>query len=119
MKRLLLTLFALLGLLTVAVTVAFIWLLSVEHSIQSERRDSIYASCIDQNHRHDKTINRLEAAGDKANQEFDKTHPNDKAAQAAHDKQTAAGVATFRLILGAATPHQDCLKLADTYVNAH
>lgn len=100
----------------VTVPILYFRLSSVQRSIQEERRNSILSSCLDQNRRHDETLAQLNEAGRKANEKFDKQHPNDPAAQAAHDKQTAAGVATFRLIFNASTPHRNCSVLAARYV---
>ena len=98
--------------LALAVTLAvcapiFYWrLVQVQHRIQQERYDAVISSCEDQNHRHDATIRQLELAADRSVRAGEQSR-----ASANH------GVAVFKLILGAATPHRNCQALVRKYVN--
>lgn len=67
------------------------------HDIQDQRKDSIYSSCVEQNDRHDSTIDAL----NKLVAERIKKHPDE--AERARDSQTGSV-----LLINALVPKRNC-----------
>lgn len=74
--------------------------------IQQQRYDNIYATCIDQNRRHDKTIQRLHTIAEK----YIKAHPGTRA-------QVTASIKQNEFLLSAIVPHQNCKAVAKKAVH--
>lgn len=74
--------------------------------IQQQRYDSIYGTCVDQNHRHDKAVKRLQAIA----QTYIKKHPETKL-------QVKASIKQNKLLISAIVPHQNCKAVAKKAVH--
>lgn len=107
-----------LTILTTAFGVLSVWLtfenrhraheaLALSQAIQDERAESVRRNCQDQNHRHDNTINKLNAISDTVIAQ----DPSRRA-------QVTMSIQQSIILINAIIPKRDCEKLANRTVKA-